>query len=257
MNAKGLFLCVFLLSLFGLVGVDGPPLDLDGRLDGVDSITSPSVGWLSNEIVSIVSLQPPIPPFAVSTAPQEDDSSKVTHGFGTEEAAPVASSLPRESKQDVNPLSATTPSPGHLITDPLDPIASATTSRGSASATGKKWSFVSVVKGGWKGFTVGPFRGYLGIFGIVNTKLDPATPAGAANLSDESFDLRLQEERRRQERRMKEQRAEIRRDERLRRRPKLLADRLAAQAQHDIAVRLHVKIMWNHARSRLNGQVRL
>ncbi|KAI5448741.1 hypothetical protein NCC49_001336, partial [Naganishia albida] len=45
--------------------------------------------------------------------------------------------------------------------------------------------------------------------------------------------------------------------ERLRRRPKLLADRLAAQAQHDIAVRLHVKIMWNHARSRLNGQTDL
>jgi hypothetical protein len=141
------------------------------------------------------------------------------------------------------------------------------TSRGGNTATGLKWaSFLDIVKDRWLGYTVGPFRGYLGIIGLLNTNEDSAALVTEADPVVKNFDqlleeenLRVKEEERRrryEERLMREQRRELRREERLRRRPKLLADRWAAQASHEVAVRMHVKIMWHHFRSRLNGKVR-
>lgn len=123
------------------------------------------------------------------------------------------------------------------------------------------------MNGRWKGLAVGPFRGYLGIVGIVKTNPEPVALANEGSPTEKTFELRLQEMRlryeeevarlrHRQARRMTEQRLKVRMEERLRRRPKQLADRLARQARHEIAVKMHVKIMWNQYRSRVNGMVR-
>jgi hypothetical protein len=212
----------------------------------------------------------PNPHFVVPLDPRTYyDIPDLPHRAEQYDSAPVASSVPAVTASDRNVGAGSwLPSDKLSDTDPLGKTTSATTLRGSEISAGSEWaSFLKTVKASWMGYTIGPFRGYLGIIGILDTTLDHAALANEADPGVKSFEQQLEDERirleeeaesrrRYEERVRREQRRVLRREERLRHRPKLLADRLAAQASHEVAVRMHVKINWNHYQSRLNGKVR-
>lgn len=219
-----------------------------------------------SESVPAFPATPRVSPFVVvQSAPQDYfDILDEPHRAEQHDSAPLASSVPVAVASDQNVRADSWPPPDKLSdTDPLGKTTSTTTSRGSNIAGGSEWtSFLNIAQGRWMGYTVGPLRGYLG-----DTNSDHDTLIAAADPPIKSFDEQLEDERirteedaerrhRYEERVRREQRRELRKEDKLRRRPKLLAERLAAQASHQVACRLHVKIMWNHYRSRLNGKVR-